>query len=73
VRRGFLAPGQWNGQNILNLSTGDMLPKGYLVQAEPVASQAQADREARKCPPIYVAIKEAGAIHSLLIGVYVNR
>jgi len=73
VRLGFLAPGQWTGVNILALSTDDTLPKGYLVQAEAIDDQSRADREARKSPPIYVAIKEAGAIHSVLIGVYVNR
>jgi len=73
VRIGFLAPGTWTGANILNLSTDDPLPKGYLVQAEAVSTQSQADRELRKSVPLYVAIKEAGAVHSILIGVYVNR
>jgi hypothetical protein len=70
---GFLGPGTWTGDNILNLSTGDTLPKGYLVQAAKLSEQSDADRQARKSPSIYVAIKEAGAIHSVLIGVYVNR
>jgi hypothetical protein len=73
VRIGFLAPGTWTGSNVLNLSTGDPLPTGYLVQAEAVSSQSQADREARKSVPIYIAIKESGATHSVLVGVYVNR
>lgn len=73
VRIGFLGPGTWTGVDILNLKNGDPLPGGYLVQAESLASQSQADREARKSVPLYVAIKEAGAIHSVLIGVYVNR
>lgn len=73
VKIGFLAPGQWTGADCLNLKTDDMLPAGYLVQAEKCADQSQADREARKSPNIYVAVKEAGAIHSVLIGVYVNR
>jgi hypothetical protein len=73
VNRGFLGPGQWTGAPLLNLNTGDTLPNGYLTQAAPVSSQSSADRAARKCPPIYVAIKEAGAVHSLTIGVYVNR
>ena len=73
VTIGFLAPGTWTGQKVLNLNPGDTLAKGYLVQAPPVSSQSRADREARKSPPIYCAVKEAGAIHSVLIGVYVNR
>ena len=73
VRIGFLGAGTWKGVNILNLATDDPLPKGYLVQAEALSTQAQADRELRKSVPIYIAIKEAGAVHSLVIGVYVNR
>lgn len=73
VNRGFLAPGEWTGVNFLNLSNGDMLPKGYLVQTEAINDQSDADRQARKSPNIYVAIKEAGAMHSVIIGVYVNR
>lgn len=73
VRQGFLAPGKWTGQQVLALSPGDTLPLGYLVQSEAIKDQDQADREARKSPPIYVSIKEAGAVHSVTIGVYVSR
>lgn len=73
VKIGFVAPGRWNGPNILELSTGDTLPRGYLVQSEPIDEQIQADRDARKAPPIYVAIKLAGAIQSVVIRVDVNR
>ena len=73
VRIGFLGPGTWTGANILNLKTGDPLPAGYLVQAPALSTQTQADRELRKSVPLYIAIKEAGAVHSFLIGVYVNR
>ncbi len=73
VRIGFLGPGTWTGANILNLKTGDPLPAGYLVQAPALSTQTQADRELRKSVPLYIAIKEAGAVHSVLIGVYVNR
>lgn len=73
VRLGFLGPGTWTGVNVLNLKTGDALPRGYLVQAESLVNQPQADREARESVPLYVAIKESGAVHSVLIGVYVNR
>ena len=73
VNRGFIGPGTWTGSEIYNLKYGDSLPKGYLVQAATLASQSDADRQARKSPSIYVAIKEAGAIHSVLIGVSINR
>lgn len=73
VSVGFLAPGTWRGVNILGLKTGDTLPKGYLVQAQALADQSDADRQLRKSVPLYVAITEAGAVHSLVIGVYVTR
>lgn len=70
---GFIAGGVWQGKKILNLETGDSIPNGYLVQAESIDSQSQADREARKAPPIYVALKLAGAIHYVTIIIDVNR
>lgn len=69
--RGFIGGGIWTGSQILNLYNGDMLPKGYMVQAASLSAQSIADRAARKCPPIYVAIKESGAIHGCVIAVYV--
>lgn len=73
VRRNFIAPGIWTGAPIGNVATGDTLPLGYKIIADPVSSQSQADREARKAPPISVLVKLAGAIHSAIINVYVNR
>lgn len=63
VTNGLVAPGVWNGGPIGEVVSGDTLTKGYYVYAPPVASQAQADREARKAPVIQVAAKLAGAIH----------
>lgn len=71
--RGAIAPGIWTAPPVLGLETGDSLPTGYLIQAESLESQSQADREARKSPPIYVAVKMAGAIEFVVIGVIVNR
>ena len=73
VTLGFIAPGQWNGNECLSLQTGDYLPEGYLVQSEPINEQSQADREKRKSPPIYVCIKLAGAIEFVTIQVNVDR
>jgi hypothetical protein len=73
LNRGFLAPGVWNGPVILNLQTGDNLSVGYLIQSETIASQPQADRDARKSPPVYIAVKLAGAIEHVVIQVDVNR
>lgn len=73
VKIGYVAPGQWNGSTILNLETGDYLSTGYLVQSESLESQSQADRDARKAPYIYVALKLAGAIQSVVVQIDVNQ
>jgi Protein of unknown function (DUF3383) len=70
---GFIAPGVWEGVQVLNLVPGTALPKGYLTQSPPYASQSLVDKQARKAMPIYVAVIEAGAVHSVVIGVYVQR
>ncbi|WP_312731467.1 DUF3383 family protein [Atlantibacter hermannii] len=63
VNNGLVAPGVWNGGDIGQVTAGDTLTKGYYVYANPLSTQAQADREARKAPVIQVAAKLAGAIH----------
>lgn len=73
VVNGLVAPGVWNTGGFGALNTGDTLAKGYYVYAPPVASQSQADREARKAPVIQCAIKLAGAVHSANIVINVNR
>lgn len=73
VKIGFVAPGQWNGSDILNLNTGDYLANGYLIQSESFESQSQADRDARIAPYSYIALKLAGAIQSVVVQVDVNR
>lgn len=73
-RIGFVAEsGKWMGPDILDLKYGDVLPNGYLIQSEPVNSQSQADRDARKAPPIYVSLKLSGAYQYITIQVDVNR
>lgn len=73
VNNGLLAPGQWNGGPLGQINTGDFLPRGFYVYAQPVAEQNQSDREARKAPPIQVIAKGAGAIHSADITVTFER
>lgn len=76
---GFIAPGKWNGQSIwltatdCALETGGMLSDGYLILSEPIDEQSQSDRDARKAPNIYTPIKLAGAIHTVLVQIDVNR
>lgn len=71
--RGVIAPGVWKSAPILGLKTGDTLSTGYMILADSIANQTQADRDARISPPIYVAVKLAGAIEHVIIGVVVNR
>jgi len=49
------------------------LDLGYYVFSPSYTEQLQADREARKSVPINVAIKLAGAIHSVDILINYNR
>lgn len=77
VKTGFIAPGVWNGGTVETdtetLTDGTTLPNGYIVMADSVDSQSQADRDARKAPPIYVCVKTAGAVEFVTIAVNVNR
>ena len=73
VNNGLIAPGQWNGPPIGQVAHGDNLPRGYYIYTPLVATQSQADREARKSVPIQVLIKLAGAVHSADVLVSVNR
>lgn len=73
VRNGMIAPGVWNAEGFGQLKRGDPLPKGFYVFTELVATQSQADREARKSPLLQAAIKLAGAVHSVDAQISVNR
>lgn len=76
--RGFISGGNWSGPNITGLNTillanGAPLPNGYTALSDVYANQAQSDRDARKSMPVYVPIIESGAVHSILIGVFVQQ
>jgi hypothetical protein len=73
VVNGYVAPGQWNAAGFGILQTGEYLDKGFYVYAPPMATQPQPDREARKSPLIQIAVKLAGAIHTVDVLINVNR
>lgn len=73
VTNGLVSPGVWNGSPIGSLNTGDTLSTGYYVYIQPMDEQAQSDREARKAPPIQIAVKLRGAIHFVDVAITVNR
>lgn len=73
VTNGLVAPGQWNASGFGALQTGQALPKGFYVYYPPIATQAQADRDARKSVPFQVAAKLAGAVHQITCSLNINR
>jgi hypothetical protein len=74
VNNGLCAPGVWNETlQFGTLSTGDTLSKGYYVYMPPVASQDISDRSARKAPPMQIAYKLAGAVHSASGTININN
>jgi hypothetical protein len=72
VRNGMIAPGVWNNGGFGKLKQGDFMEKGFYLYAPSVNVQASADRALRKAPPIQVAVKLAGAIHSADVTINVN-
>lgn len=73
VVNGLLAPGVWTTGGFGALNQGDFMAKGFYVYAASVNTQFAADRAARKSPPIQVAAKLAGAIHTVNVLINVNR
>jgi hypothetical protein len=73
VVNGLMAPGVWQSNGFGLLKTGDYLQKGYYVYSAPVSTQASANRAARMAVPIQVAVKLAGAIHSVNVTINVNN
>ena len=59
---GLCAPGVWGFDGVGNVKTGDVLPKGYYIYAQPVATMTSAQRAARQAPPISILVCGAGAI-----------
>ena len=75
VTNGTFAPGTWNSSttfgdpddHVKNISA-----HGFYIYSDSIASQSQAERETRVAPGIYIAAKDAGAIHSSDVTVYVE-
>lgn len=76
VNNEYIAPGAWTSAEIIG-NQADLLANisqyGYYIYSQPVNQQSTADRAARKAPLISIAIKEAGAIHSSIVNVYINQ
>jgi hypothetical protein len=75
VTNGFVAAGAWtsavpfgNPQDFVRC-IGDV---GYYVYSQPVALQSPTARAARQAPPVSIALKMAGAIHTVTVNVQIN-
>lgn len=72
VNNGLLAPGVWNSNGFGALITGDFLEKGYYVYQPSVNAQPQAQRVLRVSVPFQIAVKLAGAVHTVDGSILVN-
>lgn len=73
VNNGAFAAGVWNGDPFGTLNTGDYLDEGFYVWSDTTDNLTSSDREQRKAPPSQVALKMAGAIHSVDVIVNFDR
>ena len=73
VQNGFAAPGIWNADGFGTLQRGDRLDSGYYVYMPSVDDQDQSEREERMAPPMQIAVKLAGAIHTADVIISINR
>lgn len=73
VDNGFLAPAIWRGGRYGSVNTGDYLSAGYYIYMAPVASQSQADREARRAPTMTILLTGSGAVHFATINITFQR
>lgn len=75
IRNGYLAPGAWNSADRfgdVEAMLRNIEEVGYYIYSLPVNQQAQTEREERRAPVVQIAVKEAGAIHSSNVIVYIN-
>lgn len=67
VTAGVFASGRWNSAETIGNPEDhrrNIAEQGFYIFSQPVADQLQSQRAARIAPPIQVAAKESGAIHS---------
>ena len=73
---GVLAPGEWTSPTVYGNPEDhhrNIKAFGYYIYSIPIAQQAQTDRQRRVAPLMQVAAKEAGAIHSGDLTIYVEE
>ena len=75
VKNGYMAAGKWTAP----FSFGDpsdfdanITAHGFYIVSQPIKDQSTATRAARVAPLVQIGIKEAGAVHSSNVLVFVN-
>lgn len=75
VTNGVFSPGEWTGSTTFGdpeTHRTNIRGFGFYIYAEPISKQLPADRAARKAPPIYIAAKDSGAVHSADVTVFIE-
>lgn len=76
VSNGYIAPGAWTSAENIGIQAdliSNIAQYGYYIYSVPVNQQSATDRAARKSPSISIAIKEAGALQSSIVNVFINQ
>lgn len=76
ANNGYIAPGAWTSAQVIGVQAdliSNIAQYGYYIYSVPVNQQSTSDRALRKAPTISIAIKEAGAINSSIINVFINQ
>ncbi len=75
VNNGYLAPGQWTLPNTFgNLANfyNNISQYGFYIYTQPVAQQSQTQRAGRISPLMQIAAKEAGAVQTGSVEIFLN-
>lgn len=75
VRAGVVAPGAWNSSTTYGSAekhVASIKQLGYWVYSTPLSQQSHTERSQRLASPIYIAVKFAGAIHTVDLVFYVE-
>ncbi len=75
VSNQYLAPGTWTSSTTFGVQQdflNNILQRGYYIYSSPVAQQSATARAARQAPLIQIAAKQAGAVQSSSVIVYIN-
>lgn len=75
VQNAYIAPGSWTSPDTFGNQVdflNNIASLGYYIFSAPVSQQAAAARAARQAPLVEIAVKEAGAIQSSDVLIFVN-